>query len=157
MSDERTFGAIGEPQGADPPIRLGAEAASQAKAAVRWQLLLVWFMRIVALLWLVQGFSHWHSILAPSPSALQSLPPLSASALAGFAVLDLLAAVGLWLVTPWGGVLWILTVAAQMAAIVFLPGFFASGRLILAIDAALVVGYFVITFQAGREELNRPQ
>ena len=38
----------------------------------------------------------------------------------GDAVLDLLAAVGMWLAAPWGGVLWLLTAIAQAAVAVCL-------------------------------------
>ena len=144
-----------EMKGPSPPIRLGPDTGKAGSRAVRWQLMLVWFMRVIAVLWLVQGFAHWHSILVPVPSELVTLPGWQPSALASFAVLDLLTAVGLWLVTPWGGVLWILNVALQMAAIVLLPGFFPQGRLVLALNVALAITYFIITFQAGREELIR--
>ena len=144
------------PLGAAPPIRLGADAQEASAGSVRWQLMLVWFMRVLALLWLAQGFAHWHSILVPVPSELEGLPFWRAAAMVGFAVADLLAAVGLWLVAPWGGVLWLLTIAAQMASIVLLPGFFPGGRGLLAIDATMVIAYFIVTFQAGREESNRP-
>ena len=36
-----------------------------------------------------------------------------ASAVIFFALADLLAAIGLWLATPWGGVLWLVVVAAE--------------------------------------------
>ena len=139
------------------PIRLGQDAVQLPGSSVRWQLLLVWFMRIVALLWLLQGFGHWHSILVPVPSDLETLSGWRPACLLVFAVMDLLTAVGLWLVAPWGGVIWVLCVTSQMAVIVLLPGFFPSGRIVLAVDAALLVTYFITTFQAGREEMFRAE
>ena len=140
---------------AAPAIRLGADAAASLVPATRWQLILVWFMRLIALLWLAQGFLHWHGIMVPTPSIIESLPPFQGAAVVGFAVLDLLTAVGLWLVTPWGGVLWIFAVSAQMAAIVTMPVLFPPGRMQLAIDAILVIVYFIITYQAGIEGARR--
>ena len=40
--------------------------------------------------------------------------PAMASAVIFFGVLDLVAAVGLWLATPWGGVLWLLAAVSQI-------------------------------------------
>lgn len=155
MSRTTETGLVGETHGPTAPIRLGPDAVEAGSASVRWQLMLVWLMRVLSLVWLAQGFSHWHSILVPAPSDLEILTGWRAASLVGFAVFDLLTAIGLWLVTPWGGVLWILNVALQMVVVVGLPGFFPGGRLILAIYAALVVVYFVITFQAGQEEEDR--
>ena len=145
----------GEINPAAPAIRLGADTGTGLLPSTRWQLMLVWFMRLIALLWLAQGLLHWHGIMVPIPSIIESLPPMQGAAVAGFAVLDLLTAVGLWLVTPWGGVLWIFAVSAQMAAIVSMPGLFPSGRMLLAIDGVLMVAYFVITYQAGVEGARR--
>ena len=155
MKEDAGARAISDLQTSAAPIRLGPDAREAEGGTVRWQMALVWFMRVIAVLWLLQGFAHWHSILVPEPSELELLSGWRASALVGFAVFDLLTAVGLWLVTPWGGVLWILNVALQIFVVIALPGFFPAGRLLLAIYAALVVTYFVVTFQAGREEMIR--
>ena len=151
MSDDFS----GKAGSASPAIRLGADLAARAALTTRWQLMLVWFMRLMAVLWMLQGFLHWHSIMVPVPSVIETLPPQQATAVAAFAVLDLLTAVGLWLVTPWGGVLWIFAVAAQMTAIVTMPGLFPTGQMLLAIDAVLVLAYFVVTYQAGLEGARR--
>ena len=143
----------GEPHPPAQPIRLGQDNAQAAGRAVRWQWMLVWFMRVTAVLWLLEGFAHWHAILVSTPSELETATGWRAAALVGFAVTDLLTAVGLWLVTPWGGVLWVLNVALQMAAIVLLPGFFPGARALLAIYAALVLLYLFLTYRAGREEM----
>lgn len=44
-------------------------------------------------------------------------------------VLDLVAAAGLWLATPWGGVIWLLGAFTQFFAAFALPGFFSYLRL----------------------------
>ena len=138
-----------------PAIKLQSKASAKAQRATRWHLMLVAFMRIVAALWLLQGLVHWHDILVPVPSALETLPPPRAAGLVIFAVLDLVAAVGLWLATPWGGVLWILAAAAQMATIALARDFFPSGEVRALIDAVLILAYLVLTYRAGQEELGR--
>lgn len=137
---------------AAPAIQSRAKANAKAGRETRWHLMLVVFMRIAAALWLAEGLLHWHDILVPVPSRFETLPPLQSAALVVFAVLDLATAVGLWLVTPWGGVLWILAAAAQMAAIVYARGFFPAAELLFGVDGALIVAYLLLTYKAGQEE-----
>jgi hypothetical protein len=68
-----------------------------------------------------------------------------------FAVIDLVAAVGLWLAAAWGGVVW-LTAAISMAAIeLFFPQVF-GGRLWIAIPEFLAIfAYIALALMAGRE------
>jgi hypothetical protein len=127
-------------------IHLGANGGS-----ARWGLYLVIFMRITAALWLVQGLLQWRTILAPEASPLDAMPSLEASAVVFFAIMNLLAAVGLWLAVPWGGVLWLFAVSAQMFMIGFMPGLIEGGRLMLALDVALIVSYFVLSWYAAQE------
>jgi hypothetical protein len=48
---------------------------------------------------------QWSAILLPSEPLFDNLPPLRIAAVIYFAVFDLVAAVGLWPATPWGGVI----------------------------------------------------
>jgi len=68
-----------------------------------------------------------------------------------FAVIDLVAAVGLWLAAAWGGVVW-LTASISMAAIeLFFPQVF-GGRLWIAVPEFLAIfAYIGIALLAGRE------
>jgi hypothetical protein len=116
----------------------------------RWGMLLVLFMRIVAVLWVYQGLVQWHVILSAEQSIFDVLPVQTTIAVVFFAVLDLLAAVGMWLAAPWGGVLWLLTAIAQSFVAVLLPDFFAGGRIVIGLDCILLVLYFVLTFKASQ-------
>jgi hypothetical protein len=68
-----------------------------------------------------------------------------------FAVIDLVAAVGLWLAAAWGGVVW-LTAAISMAAIeLFFPQVF-GGRLVIALfEFVAIFVYIALALMAGRE------
>ncbi|MBX9741730.1 MAG: hypothetical protein K2X62_16770 [Beijerinckiaceae bacterium] len=131
-------------------IHLGSDGLGRS-GATRWGFMLVAFMRVVAVLWLFQGLLQWRSILAPGDFPLDALPRLEAIAIVFFAVINLVAAVGLWLAAPWGGVLWLFAAAAQMFMTVFIPGMLPGGRLLLALDVALIVAYFVLTWYAAQE------
>lgn len=127
---------VGEPNGAD---------------AAKWGVLLSRFMRIVALFWLVQGLMQWRIILAADRSIFETMPQSAAFAVIFFAVLDLIAGVGLWLATPWGGVLWLLVASAQIFLTLSMPKFFIGGYWLIGVDAVLIAMYFGLTFEAGRD------
>ena len=131
-------------------IRIG-DKAQNWRDATRWGFLLVVFMRIVSVLWLILGLSRWSEILLPAVSIFDSMRGERASAVIFFALSDLLAAIGLWLATPWGGVLWLVVVAAEGFLTLISPEIFNMPRVTLAIDVVLVITYFVLTWHAARE------
>lgn len=137
--------------GDDPyrPIRVGDQGA--AGEAAKWGMLLSRFMRIVALFWLLQGLLHWRIVLTAPQSIFETMPQNAAFAVVFFAVLDLVAGVGLWLATPWGGVLWLLIACAQIFLTFTMPGFFVGGYWLVGVNAILILMYFALTFEAGRD------
>lgn len=130
-------------------IRVG-DSAGDAEAA-KWGALLSRFMRIVALFWLLQGLMHWRIILTSEQPIFEIMPRSAALAVIFFAVLDLIAGVGLWLATPWGGVLWLLIASAQIFLTLSMPNFFLGGYWLIGVNALLIVTYFTLTFEAGRD------
>jgi Family of unknown function (DUF6163) len=132
-------------------IQLVANPQHGLRGPARWGVMLVLFMRIVGALWILQGLMQWDIILGGSQGDFDMLTAPAQIALVFFAIFNLVAAVGLWLASPWGGVLWLFAIAAQIFATVLLPGFFAGGRVVLVIDVLLVVAYFVVTWFAAQE------
>lgn len=132
-------------------IHIGAIAERRKIAATRWGLMLVSFMRICAVLWLLIGLMHWLRIFLPGPASLEAMPVEPAIVIASFAVANVVAAVGLWLAAPWGGVLWSITVAAEMAAIWFMPAYFSGGRTLLPFYALLLLIYFSLSWLAAQQ------
>jgi uncharacterized membrane protein len=131
------------------PIEL---ARRPDRRAFRWGTMLVALMRIVAVLWVFHSLLNWCVILGVGPTTdFAKLGRHGFAATVFFAVVDPVAAVGLWLATPWGGVTWLFAVAAQLFVIVLLPSLFANGPLLMATNSALVVCYFILTFAASRE------
>ena len=119
-----------------------------------WTRRLVLFLRIMALISLVKGIYHWSLVLGigdgnGSTFEQASMPWQAATVF--FAVIDLVAAVGLWLAAAWGGVVW-LTAAISMAAIeLFFPQVY-GGRLWIAIPEFLAIfAYIGLALLAGRE------
>jgi hypothetical protein len=146
-------------QKADEPdsevILVGPEAERKRRAATRWGMLLVIYMRVLAVLWMSFGVMHWARILHPSPTPFEALPFELAVAIAVFAVADLVAAVGLWLVAPWGGALWLATALGELMAGAFLPGAFARGPWMVGAYVSMIALYFMLTWLAAQER-ERP-
>jgi hypothetical protein len=139
------------PEGAEEfgaAIRLGEKARAE-REALRWGLVLVVFMRLLAGMWMIEGLAQWIRVLTSSQPLFDSMRPAMASAVIFFGVLDLVAAVGLWLATPWGGVLWLLAAVSQIFVAVALRHFFAAESLIVVSNFALILIYFVLTWKAG--------
>jgi hypothetical protein len=138
----------------EPIAAIELRAYPGDKRTLRWGLMLVWFMRFVAVLWMSHSLLNWCQILGVGSLGRTDLAQLDDHAFAAtvfFATLDPVAAVGLWLATPWGGVTWLVAVAAQIFAAVMLPHLFENGFLLMATNGALVACYFVLTFAASRE------
>ncbi len=122
-------------------------------ARVNWTLALIWFMRTMAWVWVVKGLFNWSVVLGANPrfGDFIMLPRAMQSTIVFFAAVDLLAAVGLWLAAPWGGVLWLLcaiieTISPLLGARAALVG--ALGALL---NVVLVAAYFVLSWRAGLE------
>ena len=107
---------------------------------------LVIFMRLLAGVWVIQGLLQWSAILLPPEPLFYNVTALYGAAVAFFAVSDIVAAVGLWLATPWGGAIWLLTATAQIFVVTALPGFFSVAW--VGVDIVLIAIYFVLTWRA---------
>jgi hypothetical protein len=130
-------------------IRIGDAGA--AGEATKWGLLLTRFMRLIAAFWIIQGLAQWRVVLVSPQSIFDTMPQPAAVAVVFFGVADLVAGVGLWLATPWGGVLWLLIASAQIFVAAGMPNFFSGGYYLIAVDLVLIMLYFVLTFEAGRD------
>jgi hypothetical protein len=132
-------------------IRLG-EPARIAGEENRARLFLLVFKRLLAGLWVVQGLWQWSAILLPPEPLFDNVSAVRGAAVIFFATINLVAAVGLWLATPWGGVIWLLCAIAQILVAVALPGFFSM--LWIGANIVLIVIYFVLIW---RDVAGRPR
>ena len=130
------------------------QAQKPDKRRTVWTRRLVLFLRIMAAVSLFKGLYHWSLVLGiadgeGSTFEAASMPWQAATIF--FAVIDLVAAVGLWLAAAWGGVVW-LTAAISMAAIeIAFPQVF-GGRLWIAIPEFIAIFFYIaLALMAGRE------
>jgi uncharacterized membrane protein (DUF2068 family) len=68
-----------------------------------------------------------------------------------FAVIDLVAAIGLWLAAAWGAVIWLTSVASMLAVEIFFPQVFGGGWLTGALEGALLVLYLWLALKSAQE------
>lgn len=131
--------ALKQPGGRDDRTRLGFA--------------LVLFMRVTAAIWIVQGLLQWGAVLGTGPggvSPFSALAPAAMVAAVFFAVVDFIASVGLWLAAPWGGVIWLVAVGAQILVLVVMPGFFDHPLVTGLADVALMAGYLALVWFAAQ-------
>lgn len=132
---------------ADRPIE------RSAGQRVQWERVLVWFMRILALLWIAKGLSAWALILGVGfPTPLFEARSLGFQATTiYFAVMDLVAAIGVWLTSTWGGVMWLLAVTSHLILAVFFPAIVPSNAASISVFLAFMILYLVISWLAANE------
>jgi Family of unknown function (DUF6163) len=125
-----------------------------AARAVRWNFILVWFMRMLALIWIAKGLGYWAVILgadnAPTPFEARSTGFQATTIY--FAIIDLVAAVGLWLTSTWGGVLWLLAVMSHLILTVFFPRIVTGGPILIGLFVSFLVTYLMISWLAASDE-----
>ena len=141
------------------PLNLSRDAPADrieerpAPAFVRWTVILTWFMRVIAILWIVKGLGAWATIVGALPDAGFEGRSLGYQAtLIYFAVIDLVAAVGLWMASTWGGVLWLLAVMSHLILAAFFPRIVSASPLTMALLLGLIVFYLVVSWLSAREE-----
>lgn len=126
----------------------------QAEPSLRMNLVLTWFMRVLSLIWLVKGLLAWALILgifrgaAPFESASTGYQ----AGIVYFALIDLVAAIGLWLTSHWGGVLWLWAVTSHLILAIFFPRFVADSTLIIGLFILSIMFYLTIAWLASIEE-----
>ena len=130
------------------------EAPKPDKRPKAWTRRLVLFLRIMAAVSMAKGLYHWSLVLGmgdgEGSTFEQASMPWQAATIF-FAVIDLVAAVGLWLAAAWGGVVW-LTASISMAAIVMFFPLVYGGWLWIAIPEFIAIAiYIALALMAGRE------
>ena len=69
-----------------------------------------------------------------------------------FAVIDLVAAVGLWLAAAWGAVVWLTAVVSMAVVEVFFPQVYGGSIFVVLGETALLGMYLWLAIFAAREQ-----
>src|SRR3979411_3175315 len=103
---------MSEPPSRDQPRDNAMSVASISSERIEsddnaWTRRLVFFLRIMAVVSVAKGLYHWAQVtgfIGGEEDAFETQPMAWQTATIYFAVIELVAAVGLWLATPWGAV-----------------------------------------------------
>jgi hypothetical protein len=151
----------GEPFVTEPADDYGAETLEPVHEgegtteAGLWTRRLVMFLRVMAGISMLKGLYHWSWVLGIGVSQNQLFELHSIAwqtATVFFAVIDLVAAVGLWLAAAWGAVIWLMAVASMLAVDIFFPQVFGGGWLIGILDGGLLALYLWLALRAAQEQ-----
>jgi hypothetical protein len=119
-----------------------------------WTRRLVLFLRIMAVVSILQGLYHWAQVtgfIGGEEDAFENQAMAWQAATVYFAVIELVAAVGLWLATPWGAVVWLTTVVSMAVIELMFPGIYGGSLLVVAFEAIMLSAYLVLAWMAARE------
>jgi hypothetical protein len=132
------------------PVRINKTLSG----AGSWTEYLVLFLRLMAAVSLVKGLYHWGQVCGIGVAAdegFESHTIAWQAATIFFAVLDLVAAVGLWLAAAWGAVVWLGSVVSMAVVVLFFPGVFGASIVIVFIEMTLLGVYLWLAIMSARE------
>jgi Family of unknown function (DUF6163) len=130
-------------------------AGKTPNASGTWAEYLVLFLRIMAGVSLVKGLYHWSQVCgigAPADGGFESHTIAWQTATVFFAVIDLVAAVGLWLAAAWGAVVWLTAVVSMAVVEVFFPQVYGGSIFIVLVETTLLAIYLWLAIFAAREQ-----
>jgi Family of unknown function (DUF6163) len=119
-----------------------------------WTRRLVLFLRIMAVLSVLKGLYHWAQVtgfIGGEEEAFENQPLAWQTATVYFAVIELVAAVGLWLATPWGAVVWLTTVVSMAVIELMFPAIYGGSMVVVMFEALMLGAYLILAWMAARE------
>ncbi|MGH6790568.1 MAG: DUF6163 family protein [Pseudolabrys sp.] len=119
-----------------------------------WTRRLVLFLRIMAVISILKGLYHWSQVtgfIGGEEDAFENQPMAWQAATVYFAVIELVAAVGLWLATPWGAVVWLTTVVSMAVIELMFPGIYGGSLVVVGGEALMLGAYLALAWMAARE------
>lgn len=142
--------AAGDPIEELEPVLADSERGSSGS----WTERLVLFLRIMAAVSMLTGLYHWAVVcgFVGGRDGFLALATPTQTATVFFAVIDLVAAVGLWLAAPWGAVVWLTATVSMVVVNVFFPQVYGERLAVVVVELVLVAGYLGLAIQAAREQ-----
>jgi len=119
-----------------------------------WTRRLVLFLRIMAVLSVAKGLYHWAQVtgfVGNEDTAFENQTMAWQTATVYFAVIELVAAVGLWLATPWGAVVWLTTVVSMAVIELMFPAIYGGNLIIVGSETVMLAAYLALAWMAARE------
>ena len=145
MSDPRADDAI---QNIRP-----AHVAMLDWAGLDWSGRLALFLRIMACISMIKGLYSWAEVcgIIGEEGGFEAHIQSWQVATVFFSVIDLVAAVGLWLVAPWGAVVWLTSSVSLIVVHVFMPQVYGTNLLVIGLNVLAITTYLALAVLAARE------
>jgi hypothetical protein len=143
--------AIPDPSQTLDPVHAGSDEAQTE----RWTGRLIVFLRVMAAVALLKGLYHWATVCgigSASPSLFEQAEIPYQTATVFFAVIDLVAAVGLWLAAPWGAVVWLTSVISMAAVEALFPKIYGGRMWVIGVELGLLAVYLILALLSAREQ-----
>lgn len=137
----------------DLPTLAPVKEAETHEGGGVWTRRLVLFLRVMAGLSMLKGLYHWSRLCGIGTGddlfTYHSIAWQTATVF--FAVLDLVAAVGLWLAAAWGAVIWLMSIASMLVLEIFFPQVYGASVLAGFVEAGLLGLYLYLALKAAQE------
>jgi hypothetical protein len=119
-----------------------------------WTRRLVLFLRVMAGVSMLKGLYHWTEVCGIGSGAepFENHSIAWQTATVFFAVIDLVAAVGLWLAAAWGAVIWLTSVASMLVLQIFFSQVFGGGVLTVLMEGGLLAIYLWLALKSAQEQ-----
>ena len=114
------------------------------------------YMRAMALLLLIAGLARACQVLGiftPDGLGFADLTPAKRSAAVTLLLVDIFAAVGLWIGAAWGPVMWAVALAVEVSMYTLFSELFGSYPVRVAIHSALFVTFLALSYTEWRKTL----
>jgi hypothetical protein len=118
-----------------------------------WSERLVLFLRVMAIVSMVKGLYHWAAVCGfiGEAGGFEAHAQSWQATTVFFSVIDLVAAVGLWLVAPWGAVVWLTSTVTMIMIELFFGQVYGTDLIVVAAGVVAILTYLILSLLAARE------
>src|SRR5215470_3733208 len=118
-----------------------------------WTDRLVLFLRVMAVTSMLKGLYHWAAVcgIIGEEGGFEAHIQAWQATTIFFSVIDLVAAVGLWLVAPWGAVVWLTSTVTMIMVQLFFDQAYGTDIIVVMAGALMILAYLILSMLAARE------
>jgi hypothetical protein len=118
-----------------------------------WTDRLVLFLRVMAIASMLKGLYHWAAVcgFVGEEGGFEAHAQARQATTVFFSIIDLVAAVGLWLVAPWGAVVWLTSTVTMIMIQLFFDQVYGTDALVVATGVFAILTYLMLSLLAARE------
>lgn len=114
--------------------------------------LLLWYLRAMAGVFLLSGLGNWAVILGADGGSFEDLPVHVQGAVIYFALIEVIAAVGLWCGAAWGVTAWLFAAVAALVMQVGFSDLFGASWAVATFHVLTIAGYIGLAWWTGAAE-----